>query len=58
MWKPGGLLIKILEYNSSRLFYEAMGGKKIDEVEVEVEIAGEKLNELIFGWDNIDKIFN
>lgn len=33
-----------------------MGGKKIGEVEV--EIAGEKLNELIYGWDNIKNIFH
>ncbi|MBM7583943.1 L-amino acid N-acyltransferase YncA [Bacillus pakistanensis] len=45
------MLVFVLEDNNSRLFYEAMGGKIIDKIEV--EIAGKKLNELVYGWDNI-----
>ena len=50
------MLVLVLEDNNSRLFYEAMGGKKIDKVEV--EIAGKKLIELVYGWDNIKNIFD
>lgn len=45
------MLVFVLEDNNSKLFYEAMGGKIIDKIEV--EIAGKKLNELVYGWDNI-----
>ncbi|MFE4523707.1 GNAT family N-acetyltransferase [Cytobacillus firmus] len=45
------MFVFVLEDNNSRLFYEAMGGKIIDKIEV--EIAGKKLNELVYGWDNI-----
>lgn len=50
------MLVLVLEDNNSKLFYEAMGSKKIGEVEV--EIAGKKLNELIYGWNNINNIFD
>lgn len=45
------MLVFVLEENGSRLFYEKIGGKIIDTVEV--EIAGKKLKELVYGWDNI-----
>jgi L-amino acid N-acyltransferase YncA len=48
------MLVLVLEDNNSRLFYEALGGKIIDKVEV--EIAGKKLSELVYGWDNIRNI--
>jgi len=48
------MLVFVLEENESKLFYEALGGKVIDKVEV--EIAGKKLNELVYGWDNIASI--
>ncbi|NYE07103.1 hypothetical protein F4694_003888 [Bacillus niacini] len=38
------MLVFVMQENSSRLFYEALGGKKIDTVEA--EIGGEKLSEL------------
>jgi hypothetical protein len=31
-----------------------MGGKAIDKVEI--EIAGKKLKELVYGWDNINAL--
>lgn len=46
------MLVFVLADNNSTLFYEAMGGKVIDKIEV--EIAGKKLNELVYGWDTID----
>ncbi|WP_249872659.1 GNAT family N-acetyltransferase [Oceanobacillus saliphilus] len=49
------MLVFVLEDNESRFFYESLGGKVIDKVEV--EIAGKKLNELVYGWDNIKGIF-
>ncbi|QUG42028.1 GNAT family N-acetyltransferase [Psychrobacillus sp. INOP01] len=48
------MLVLVIEDNNSKSFYEAMGSKKIGVVEV--EIAGKKLNELIYGWDNINDI--
>ncbi|MBU8915202.1 GNAT family N-acetyltransferase [Bacillus sp. FJAT-29953] len=49
------MLVLVLKDNSSRLFYEALGGKKIDKIEV--EIAGRKLSELVYGWEDIRNIF-
>ncbi|QOY34751.1 N-acetyltransferase family protein [Anaerobacillus isosaccharinicus] len=45
------MLVLVLEDNTSRLFYEALGGKKLDAIEV--EIAGKKLSELVYGWKDI-----
>ena len=45
------MIVLVLEDNSSRLFYETLGGKKIDTIEI--SISGKKLNELVYGWDNI-----
>ncbi|RDW16195.1 GNAT family N-acetyltransferase [Oceanobacillus chungangensis] len=50
------LLVLVLEDNKSKLFYEALGGKIIDKVEV--EIADKKLIELVYGWDNIKGVFD
>ena len=49
------MLVLVLKDNISRLFYEALGGKKI--ATVEVDIAGEKLPELVYGWEDIRNIF-
>jgi len=49
------MLVLVLEDNISRLFYESLGGKKIDTVEV--EISGKKLSELVYGWEDIRAIF-
>jgi len=45
------MIVLVLEQNSSRYFYEAIGGKQIDLIEV--KMAGQKLNELVYGWDDI-----
>ncbi|WP_280771609.1 GNAT family N-acetyltransferase [Salipaludibacillus daqingensis] len=49
------MLVLVLEDNKSRLFYDSLGGKVIDIVDV--EIAGKRLNELVYGWDNINDLF-
>jgi ribosomal protein S18 acetylase RimI-like enzyme len=49
------MLVLVLKDNISRLFYESLGGKKINTVEV--EIAGKKLSELVYGWEDISNIF-
>lgn len=49
------MVVLVLEDNTSRQFYESLGGKKIDTVEV--DIGGKKLSELVYGWDNISDIF-
>lgn len=48
------MLVHVLKDNTSLLFYEALGGKKIDVVDV--QIAGKKLSELVYGWANIRNI--
>ncbi|MFJ5764413.1 GNAT family N-acetyltransferase [Lysinibacillus sp. NPDC093210] len=48
------MLVLVLKDNSSRRFYEALGGKKIDTVEI--LIAGKKLAELVYGWEDIRTI--
>jgi hypothetical protein len=35
-------------------FYEALGGKRLDCIEI--EIAGDKQNEIVFGWTDIRAI--
>lgn len=45
------MVVLVLEENSSRLFYESLGAKKIDTVEI--EIAGKKLKERVYGWEDI-----
>lgn len=45
------MLVFVLADNNSRLFYENLGGRKIDSIEV--EIGGKKLNEFVYGWDDI-----
>lgn len=45
------MIVLVLEQNSSRYFYEAIGGKQIDLIEV--KMAGQKMNELVYGWDDI-----
>lgn len=48
------MLVLVLEDNNSRYFYEVIGGKKIDTIEV--GIAGKKLKELVYGWRDIRNI--
>ncbi|GAE36213.1 GNAT family N-acetyltransferase [Halalkalibacter akibai] len=45
------MLVLVLKDNSSRLFYEALGGKKLDEVEI--KIAGKRLSEYVYGWRDV-----
>lgn len=49
------MVVLVLEENISCKFYELLGGKKIDTVEV--EIGGKKLSELVYGWNDIRNIF-
>ncbi len=45
------MLIWAIEENPACRFYETLGGKKIDTAEI--EIAGKKLIEVAYGWDDI-----
>ncbi|WP_028548450.1 GNAT family N-acetyltransferase [Paenibacillus sp. UNC451MF] len=49
------MIVIVLENNSSRLFYDRLGGKKIDTLEI--EFAGKKLKELVYGWKDIHTLF-
>ncbi|UAL47908.1 GNAT family N-acetyltransferase [Sutcliffiella horikoshii] len=49
------MLVLVLKDNVSRLFYEALGGKKIDELEV--QMVGKKLTEVVYGWENVKDVF-
>lgn len=48
------MTVLVLEENNSRIFYESLGAKKIDTIEV--EILGKRLNELVYGWEDIRAI--
>lgn len=49
------MLVLVLKDNNSRHFYEALRGEKINTVEV--QIAGKRLIELVYGWEDIRNIF-
>ena len=49
------MTVLVLEENSSRLFYESLGAKQIDTIEI--DILDKKLNELVYGWADIRVIF-
>jgi GNAT superfamily N-acetyltransferase len=48
------LLVWVLEDNKSRYFYEVLGGEVVGRKKLEV--SGEKLNELAYGWSDISKL--
>lgn len=49
------MFVLVLEENKPRLFYKIMGTKIIDTVEIDV--LGKKLNEFVYGWEDIRVIF-
>ncbi len=49
------MLVLVLEENKSCLFYEALGARKLDSVEV--EIGGKTLKEAVYGWDDLKTSF-
>ena len=53
--KLNSMLIWALEENPACRFYEDLGGRKIDTTEI--EIAGKKLSEVAYGWDNLSGLF-
>ena len=48
------MLVLVLENNPSTAFYEAIGGEKIDVIDV--EIGGECLREAVYGWSTLPEI--
>lgn len=48
------MIVFVLEDNPAKYFYEAMGGKQIDRVTI--EIGGKNLYELVYAWDDISEI--
>ncbi|KPB05989.1 GNAT family N-acetyltransferase [Bacillus sp. CHD6a] len=49
------MVVLVLKDNVSCLFYEALGGKKLDVFDV--QIAGKKLTEVVYGWENVKSVF-
>ncbi|WP_453993725.1 N-acetyltransferase family protein [Bacillus nitroreducens] len=49
------MLVLVLEENKACHFYEALGAKKLDSIEV--EIGGLKLKEAVYGWDDLNTSF-
>ncbi|WP_368505104.1 N-acetyltransferase family protein [Alkalihalophilus sp. As8PL] len=45
-------LVLVLKDNQARSFYESMGARHVDSIEV--DIAGKKLTELVYGWEHIN----
>ncbi|WP_085507333.1 GNAT family N-acetyltransferase [Thalassobacillus devorans] len=48
------MLVLVLEDNDASFFYEHLGAEKVDTVEI--EIAGKKLKEVVYGWKDIREI--
>lgn len=48
------MLVLVLKDNNSRLFYEALGAQLIGTEEI--DIAGKKLLELVYGWKDLDNL--
>lgn len=49
------MLVLVLKDNISYKFYESLGARIIDTVEV--EIGGAKFSELVYGWEDIENLF-
>ncbi|WP_449537681.1 N-acetyltransferase family protein [Ferdinandcohnia sp. Marseille-Q9671] len=49
------MLVLVLEENKSCLFYEALGARKMDRLDV--EIGGVNLKEVVYGWEDSSSIF-
>jgi|SRR5699024_4394389 len=48
------MTVKVLAENKSRLFYESLGAREIDVVEI--QLSGGKLKEIVYGWKDITTI--
>ena len=46
------MLVWVLADDPSRRFYEALGGQPLGDVR-RVEIGGQRLDEMVYGWDEI-----
>jgi len=49
------MIVLVLEGSKAWFFYEALGGKRIDTIDLEVE--KEKRKEIVYSWDNIKRNF-
>ncbi|MFS0687786.1 GNAT family N-acetyltransferase [Sporosarcina sp. 179-K 8C2 HS] len=48
------IFVDVLEENKTRFLYEYYGAKLVEAVQI--KIGGKLLNELIYEWDNVDKV--
>jgi len=48
------MLVWVLDRNSSKVFYESLGGQPIDEMMI--DIGGEEFKEIAYYWDNIESL--
>lgn len=48
------MIVKVLEENHSRYFYESLGAQRLDTLEI--KIAGETYRELVYGWEDIREL--
>ncbi|MFT4416444.1 N-acetyltransferase family protein [Fredinandcohnia humi] len=53
--KINSMLVLVLEENKSCLFYEALGARKLDSIEI--EIGGKALREAVYVWDDLESSF-
>lgn len=49
------MIVLVLEDNPSKHFYERLGASQIDMQEI--KIGGTVVNELVYGWDDLDSYF-
>ena len=54
--KYDSMMVWVLAHNPSRAFYEALGGEKF--FETEVEIGGARMIEFAYGWKNIRQLID
>ncbi|MCG5104201.1 hypothetical protein L3V42_11490 [Oceanobacillus sp. APA_J-5(13-2)] len=48
------VFVEVLEENKTRYFYEYFGAKLVETKQI--KLAGKALNELIYVWDDVDKV--
>jgi len=50
------MMVLVLEHNPAMEFYQSMGGNKI--ATIETSMAGTRLVESVFGWEDLQGIFS
>ena len=49
-----GMIVKVIEENPSRVFYESLGAHIVDRLEI--KIAGAFMHEIVYGWSDLKQL--